>query len=104
MSGLSQWLRLLISAHEQGYRVDDRGNLLSPSREILLGHISLGYRCFSVSYEGELLEVRIGDLQAYQLYGEEMLYSGLVVMRRNYNNLDDCAGNIILGKSLGPRL
>lgn len=84
-------------AFENGYRVDEDGNLINKKGKFLKGHLRNGYYCFNVYSGTKRLFVRTHRLQAYIKYGDKMFDDGIIVRHLNGDSKDNSFGNISIG-------
>ena len=91
--------------HARGYRVLEDGKVQSFTGTILKPRMRYGrrenlpYACFSARTVcgSTTSEVMVHRMQAYQLYGDEAFFEGMVVRHLNGNSLDNSAANIAIG-------
>jgi len=92
------------TAVEKGYRVDDRGQVMSPSgklRKLGVGSHTGGrakYYVFNIcDTRGKRVPIPVHRFAMYQRYGEESFKEEIVVRHRDCDSLNNKAGNLALG-------
>lgn len=83
-------------AYQKGYRVTDDGKLIHINGKKYKTRIIGTKEILWFGFEGKILNVMIGRLQAYQKFGKE-LYNYRLVRHLNSNTLDSSRNNIALG-------
>ncbi|MBO7313532.1 MAG: HNH endonuclease [Alistipes sp.] len=84
-------------AINKGYRIDDKGNVFSPSMRLNLMRDASGYLFFTIRVNGKCNKVMAHRLQAYIKYGDKMFEKGIVVRHLNGKSLDNSLENIAIG-------
>ena len=84
-------------AKDRGYRIDDKGDVFSPSMRLNLMRDASGYLFFTIRVNGKCNKVKAHRLQAYIKYGDKIFEKGIVVRHLNGNSLDNSLGNIAIG-------
>lgn len=90
----------LIKAYEKGYRIDKKGNAISPQNKILKifrQNQEREYLVFSVRVEKDVRKIKVHRLQAYQKFGEIIFEKGIQVRHINNNPKDNSWDNIEIG-------
>lgn len=99
----SKAARATVAAYKKGYFIDAQGQVISPKGKVRKVHIhAKGYTRFSISYkpdQGPTIKAKISahQLAAYQKFGEEALYEGVVTRHKDDNPRNNKLGNILIG-------
>jgi hypothetical protein len=95
--------RLLKAAFERGYRVNERGEVVSPKGRVRKPQQHLkkcGY-CVAIftvdDREGTSYPLRVHRLLAYQMFGDRVFEPGIEVRHLDGNSLNNTPENIALG-------
>lgn len=88
-------IRKEVIAYDLGYRVNEKGQLIS-LKGIPIGHISNGYYRIRLRSNGGI-NILTHRLQAYQKYGMDIYKKGIECRHLNGNSLDNSIDNIAIG-------
>lgn len=87
-----------LAAHTKGYRVRKSGKVVGVKGSVLsLAKNKKGYYRFSMRHDGKIVSVMVHKLQAFQKFGEEAFYEGMVIRHQNDKEFDNSHKNLILG-------
>ena len=92
--------KVLEWAINNGWEIDDSGQITNPKGEIKKGSLTYGYLKVGIKIpelEISSYALKIHKFQAYKKYGEEIFQPGIVVRHLNGNKTDNSWENIIIG-------
>lgn len=103
MSRLTKLDKATIRAFERGYRVNAKGQVVSPTGHVRSCYVkqtsaSLYPHCtFNVRFGKEIIPVPFAKLVVYQKYGREAFARGVVTRHKNDRSLDNRPSNVTIG-------
>lgn len=90
--------RACVEAFIAGYRVNELGEVWSPSGLIRkLTTTGYGYKTFNMKFDGCSYPILVHQLVAYQKFGEAAFAADVVVRHRNGIRGDNTSDNILIG-------
>lgn len=93
--------QLIRSATSQGYSILADGRVLSKTGNVVSGYLKLmggvKYRCFSLVFEEKSTHLLVHRLQGFQMFGEAIFRSDIVVRHLDGNSLNNAQSNLALG-------
>jgi hypothetical protein len=90
--------RALIKSKENGYWINEEGDLINPKGYKIEGCISnRGYRYTSIKLESKVTKLYFHRLQGFQKFGDKIFEKGFCVRHLNGNSLDNSVSNIEIG-------
>lgn len=84
-------------AKDRGYRIDENGDVFSPSMKLNLMKNAGVYLFFTIRVNEKCYKVMAHRFQAYFKYGDNMFEKGIVVRHLNGNSMDNSIDNIAIG-------
>lgn len=87
---------VLLAAYAKGYRVGDDGTPYNPKEKPLSTWLYEGYPAFGFWHEGKKFNVLVHRLQAYQIWGDDIFESGILVRHKDNDRLNPCRNNLKL--------
>jgi hypothetical protein len=103
MTRLTKLDKATIRAFERGYRVNRKGEVVSPTGNVRSCYVkqtsaSLYPHCtFNVRFGEEIIPVPFAKLLAYQKFGREAFARGIVTRHKNGKSLDNRPSNVTIG-------
>ena len=100
MPSLSNANKKVIYAHNKGYRVSAKGDVINPKGGVRKTNLSSGkYLRFTINSEekGKYASIVVHKLQAYQKYGEKLFEEGIEVRHLDGNRTNNSYENISIG-------
>lgn len=85
---------------DNGWEIDDSGQITNPKGEIKKGSLTYGYLKVGIKIpelDISSYALKIHKFQAYKKYGEEIFQPGIVVRHLNGDKTDNSWENIVLG-------
>ena len=90
---------ILLEAYSRGYRVDSKGNVVSPfsGKYRKCRYNSGGYKCFNIKIDLKAETVYTHHLQAYQKFGERVFDPRLEVRHLDGDSGNNSYDNVAIG-------
>ncbi len=98
MTELTRKQKIIVLAHEMGYRIRDSKCFNPKGKSIGTFNPYRGrYMEFILKRDGVYYHIRFHQLLAYQKYGSEMFKEGLIIRHKDGDGLNNTEDNILLG-------
>lgn len=92
--------QMLVKAYANGYRIDEDGNVISPTDRILKPTFKCknnkSYKYFSFKDDGKVIKIPYHGLQAYHKFGDDIFMVD-TIRHLNGNCQDNSYNNIAIG-------
>lgn len=92
-------INYVIVAFKKGYRITEKGNILNPKGQEILGNLnSQGYKRFTIRINSKSTKnINVHRLQGFQKYGIKVFDKELEIRHKNNEKLDNSYDNILIG-------